>query len=69
MSVCCENYSSVLVVWIPDFGCRSFGCVQTVLIDNFSDPFATIVIVEFGDYLGDLVDTVRDVPHACNKIQ
>uniref|UniRef100_A0A7S0NB33 ACT domain-containing protein n=1 Tax=Pyramimonas obovata TaxID=1411642 RepID=A0A7S0NB33_9CHLO len=31
----------------------------TVLIDNFSDPFATIVKVEFGDYLGELVDTMN----------
>ena len=30
-----------------------------VKIDNESDPFATVVTVEFGDYLGELVDTVR----------
>ncbi len=29
-----------------------------VKIDNESDPFATVVTVEFGDYLGELVDTV-----------
>ena len=30
-----------------------------VKIDNESDPFATVVSVEFGDRLGELLDTVR----------
>jgi len=30
-----------------------------VKIDNQHDPFATIVTVEFGDRLGELLDTVR----------
>lgn len=29
-----------------------------VKIDNESDPFATVVTVEFGDRLGELLDTV-----------
>jgi UTP:GlnB (protein PII) uridylyltransferase len=32
--------------------------VPVVKIDNESDPFATIVTVEFGDYLGELLDTI-----------
>lgn len=32
-----------------------------VKIDNSTDPFATVVKVEFGDRLGDLLDTVRPV--------
>mmetsp|Transcript_40456 Transcript_40456/g.67781 ORF Transcript_40456/g.67781 Transcript_40456/m.67781 type:complete len:298 (-) Transcript_40456:374-1267(-) len=31
----------------------------TVKIDNLTDPLSTIVIVEFGDYLGELVDTMN----------
>lgn len=31
----------------------------TIKIDNQSDPFATIVKVDFGDRLGELLDTVR----------
>lgn len=30
-----------------------------VLIDNLSDPMATILIIEFGDYLGELLDTIE----------
>lgn len=30
----------------------------TIKIDNTSDPFATIVKVDFGDRLGELLDTV-----------
>lgn len=30
----------------------------TVMIDNLSDPLSTIVVVEFGDYLGELLDTM-----------
>lgn len=30
----------------------------TIKIDNASDPFATIVKVDFGDRLGELLDTV-----------
>jgi hypothetical protein len=33
--------------------------LPVVKIDNRSDPFATIVSVEFGDRLGELLDTVR----------
>ncbi len=33
-----------------------------VKIDNEGDPFATVVTVEFGDYLGELVDTA-----SCNE--
>jgi len=29
-----------------------------VIIDNHSDPFATIVKIEFGDRLGELLDTM-----------
>jgi hypothetical protein len=32
---------------------------QSVKIDNTSDPLATIVTIEFGDVLGELLDTVR----------
>jgi hypothetical protein len=32
-----------------------------VKIDNESDPFATIVSIEYGDRLGELLDTVRRV--------
>jgi hypothetical protein len=32
-----------------------------VKIDNSRDPFATVVTVEFGDRLGELLDTVRPV--------
>jgi hypothetical protein len=32
-----------------------------VKIDNSTDPFATVVTVEFGDRLGELLDTVRPV--------
>eukprot|EP00879_Flechtneria_rotunda_P010773 GHRR01011257.1.p1 GENE.GHRR01011257.1~~GHRR01011257.1.p1 ORF type:complete len:278 (+),score=74.67 GHRR01011257.1:309-1142(+) len=35
------------------------GPVPIVKIDNKSDPFATKVTVEFGDKLGELLDTVR----------
>jgi len=31
----------------------------TVKIDNLTDPLSTIVIVSFGDYLGELVDTMN----------
>ena len=30
-----------------------------VKIDNQHDPFATVVTIEFGDRLGQLLDTVR----------
>ena len=30
-----------------------------VRIDNESDPFATVVTIEYGDMLGELLDTVR----------
>ena len=30
-----------------------------IKIDNQSDPFATIVSIEYGDLLGELLDTVR----------
>lgn len=33
--------------------------VQSVIIDNLADPLATVVVIEFGDLLGDLLDTVR----------
>lgn len=32
-----------------------------VKIDNQSDPFATVVTIEFGDRLGELLDTVRSL--------
>ena len=32
-----------------------------VKIDNESDPFATIVSIEFGDRLGELLDTVASL--------
>jgi hypothetical protein len=31
----------------------------TIKIDNHSDPFATVIKVDFGDRLGDLLETVR----------
>jgi hypothetical protein len=31
----------------------------TIKIDNHSDPFATVIKVDYGDLLGDLLDTVR----------
>jgi hypothetical protein len=31
-----------------------------VKIDNQNDPFATVVTVEYGDRLGELLDTVRE---------
>ena len=36
--------------------------IPTVLIDNMSDPLATIITVKFGDLLGELLDTVRPGP-------
>lgn len=33
--------------------------IPVVKIDNQSDPFATILTVQFGDRLGDLLDTIR----------
>ena len=30
-----------------------------VIIDNIKDPFATVVSIQFGDYLEGLIDTVR----------
>ena len=30
-----------------------------VKIDNQHDPFATVVTIEYGDRLGELLDTVR----------
>ena len=35
-----------------------------IKIDNSTDPFATVVKVEFGDRLGELLDTVRLPSHA-----
>ena len=32
--------------------------IPMVLIDNMSDPLATIITVGFGDLLGELLDTV-----------
>lgn len=34
------------------------GPVPSVKIDNLNDPFATVVTVEFGDKLGELLDTI-----------
>lgn len=34
--------------------------VPIVKIDNHSDAFATVVSVEFGNKLGELLDTVRN---------
>lgn len=34
-----------------------------IKIDNSTDPFATVVKVEFGDRLGELLDTVRLPSH------
>ena len=33
--------------------------VPTVKIDNYTDPFATILKIDFGDNLGELLDTVH----------
>merc|ERR1712224_1013975 len=35
--------------------------VPKVIIDNKSDAFATVVEVSFGDYLGELLDTVASL--------
>ncbi len=35
-----------------------------VKIDNQHDPFATVVTIEFGDRLGQLLDTVRPFSHS-----
>ena len=35
-----------------------------IKIDNSTDPFATVVKVEFGDRLGELLDTVRHPSHS-----
>jgi len=32
-----------------------------VTLDNSSDPYATVVTIEFGDYLGDLLDTANSL--------
>ena len=32
-----------------------------VIIDNIKDPFATVVSIQFGDYLEGLIDTVRRI--------
>ena len=36
-----------------------------VKIDNQHDPFATVVSVQFGDRLGELLDTVWQQKHRC----
>ncbi|KAK3273348.1 hypothetical protein CYMTET_18400 [Cymbomonas tetramitiformis] len=37
---------------------KASAFVSKVLIDNLSDPLATILIIEFAGFLGELVDTV-----------
>lgn len=37
------------------------GPVPTVLIDNLEDPLATVITLEFGDYLGELLDTIQSL--------
>ena len=37
-----------------------------VKIDNQHDPFATVVTIEYGDRLGELLDTVRS---PCRRAQ
>lgn len=37
---------------------KGTGPVPVVKIDNLNDPFATVVTVEFGDKLGELLDTI-----------
>lgn len=39
------------------------GPKPSVKIDNQTDPFSTIVIIQYGDLLGELLDTVRFKPH------
>ena len=39
--------------------------IPVVKIDNRADNFATVVTIEFGDQLGELLDTVR---HSCSSI-
>ena len=39
-----------------------------VIIDNIKDPFATVVSIQFGDYLEGLIDTVRWICHAASGI-
>ena len=46
--------------------------MPTIKIDNQSDPFATIVKVDFGNKLGDLLDTVRTLircSHHCHALR
>jgi hypothetical protein len=40
----------------------------TIKIDNQSDAFATIVKVDFGDRLGELLDTVRHSAHVFRSL-
>lgn len=44
------------------------AALPVVKIDNRSDAFATIVTVEFGDRLGELLDTVRPRVARCDVL-
>ena len=44
------------------------GPKPSVKIDNQTDPFSTIVIIQYGDLLGELLDTVRPKPHICSSV-
>jgi hypothetical protein len=53
-------------VYLCDPGCRAQASAPAaakptpvVRIDNLSDPFATVVSVEYGDRVGELLETVR----------
>lgn len=58
----------------PTYGCRCSASATSngggavpepvVKIDNHTDSFATIVTIEFGDRLGELLDTVGWEWHA-----
>jgi hypothetical protein len=40
----------------------------SIKIDNTTDPFATVVKVDFGDRLGELLDTVRAAAAAADRL-
>lgn len=44
-------------------------CTPAVRIDNTSDPFATVVTVEFGDELGELLETITALKNLALNIR
>ena len=47
--------------WALSRRIKGISSVPKVIIDNLSDPLATILEIEFGDKLGELVDTCEAI--------